>query len=69
MRRHGEGLGRPPFFLQLLSEFARHKIVSLLKSRGVLIQEVSDVLRKCIDGSICSSHFLVLIRFSKTYLD
>ena len=44
MRRHGGGLGRPSFFvLKVPSEPARHEIVSLLKPRGVWIQEVSDV--------------------------
>ena len=45
MRRHEGGGGTPSFFfaLRVLSELARHEIVSLLKPRGVWIQEVSDV--------------------------
>ena len=40
----------------------------MAKSRGLLIEEVSDVSRKCMDGSISSSQFLVLTRSSKSYL-
>ena len=40
----GEVVGHLPFFaLRVLSELARHEIVSVVKPRGAWIQEVSGV--------------------------
>jgi len=45
MRRHGGRSGETFLFfgLRVLSELARHEIVSVVKPRGVWIQEVSGV--------------------------
>ena len=53
MRRHGGGLGRPPFFcvLKVPTEPARHEIVTLLKPRQVSSQEVLGVPKKCLGGN------------------
>ena len=66
MRRHGGGLGRPPFFcvLKVPTEPARHEIVTLLKPRQVSSQEVLGVPKKCLGGnrSFLSSTWSMVVK-------
>ena len=65
----GEVWGDLPFLCGVV--IARTRMIwnrFMAKSRGLLIEEVLDVPRKCMDGSISSSQFLVLTRSSKSYL-